>query len=824
MATPLASDGDQREADHFAHIEALFTSLCERPAGERSIALHAIANAAVRARVTALLEAHDRLCVSDSTDSEVAASLGAGDTVGAYRLLEKIGAGGMGEVFRAERADGLFTQQVAVKITRAHVAHPDLLRRFSIERQILASLNHPNIVGLIDGGATSTGQAYLIMEYLEGEPLTRYAQSRTLSLAQRLRLFNAVCSAVQYAHGHGVVHRDLKPANILVDRAGVPKVVDFGIAKLLETPDGPQLTMAMWPGPLTPNYASPEQLRGLPITTASDVYALGVVLYELLSGTRPYETDRQPLDRVVEIVLHEDPPRPSETSGDDGYAPPYPRSRLCGDLDAIVLKAMSKVPESRYTSAGELAADVERWLTGDPVLARTPSTAYVLRRLAARHRTLVATAAVALVAVLAALAVAGWQWQTARAARLRAEQSLRDVRQLANALIFKIHDAVTPLAGSTPVRRTIVDEALQYLARLEQDASRDPTLLLELAAAHRQLGGILGNPSVPNLGDRAAAIAEYEKARALIAPLMTGADHIDVATAVVHGNVVLATLYGGRGDNGKAVALSRDALDYVSAYARRHPGDERVARLIGQARFALSIASSGPEAIAEWERTLEHYEGMLAAAPDSADAQRNVALVGKYLGGAFERLGEPARARPHYERALALDERRLEAAPDSRAVQFDAAISYSNLASVAESQGDFATAGPLFERSLALRRMLSDTDPENTQAADRYAYLLARISGFHRRADNPRAALDAARAAVGNYEALGRKTGARWQLRGLAYALMQFGLAQQAAGHDAAGCATLGRARTMYSDAQRQGAGAPAGEVEFVTSEIAKCR
>ena len=823
MATPLPSRGEEPDAGHFAYIEALFTALAERPAGERQQALGAIADPVIRGRIAALLAAHDRLSDKEAAAEEAATPLGVGDTVGAYRLLEKVGAGGMGEVFRAERADGLFTQQVAVKITRAQVAHPDLLRRFAVERQILASLNHPHIVGLIDGGATATGQAYLIMDYLDGESVTRYARTHALSLEHRLRLFVAVCSAVQYAHQHGVVHRDLKPANILVARDGVPKVVDFGIAKLLETGDGPQMTLAMWPGPLTPNYASPEQLRGLPITTASDVYALGVVLYELLAGTRPYETEGQPLDRVMHMVLNDEPPRPSEASVVTEDLPPYALTRLRGDLDAIVLKAMSKSPEGRYASAGELASDVERWLSGDPVLARTPSTAYVLKRLAARHRTLVATAGVALAAVLAALAVAAWQWQSARTAQVRAEQSLRDVRQLANALIFKIHDAVRPLAGSTPVRRTIVDEALTYLARLEQDASRDPALLLELAAAHRQLGGILGNPAVPNLGDRPAAIAQYEKAQALIAPLVTGPDHIDVVTALVHGNVVLASLYGGRGDKSRAVTLSREALDFVAAYARRHPDDPRAPRLVGQARFALSGALEGAEAIAEWERTLEHYERMLAAAPDSADAQRNVALVGKYLGGAFETQGEPARARPHYERALALDQRRLEAAPDSRSVQFDAAISFSNLASVAEAQDDFETAGPLFERSLSLRRMLSETDPDNTQAADRYAYLLARVSGFHRRAHNVQRSIEMARAAVNQYEALGRKTGDKWQQRGLGYSLMQLGLAEKAAGHTAAGCATLHRSHQVYAGAGQGSSNPRPDEAVFVADEVARC-
>ncbi len=217
----------------------------------------------------------------------------------------------MGQVFRAERADGVFAQHVAVKVTHASVGEREL-HRFTTERQILASLHHPNIVSLLDGGAAPTGQAYLVMERVDGAPVTEYCNAHALSLERRLRIFVAVCGAVQYAHQHAVVHRDLKPANILVGPGDVPKVVDFGIAKLVEAPAAANGTMTGAAGaPLTPNYASPEQIRGLPATTASDVYALGVVLYELASGTRPYDTEGQTLDRVLELVVHTDPPRPS---------------------------------------------------------------------------------------------------------------------------------------------------------------------------------------------------------------------------------------------------------------------------------------------------------------------------------------------------------------------------------------------------------------------------------------------------------------------------------------------------------------------------------
>ena len=439
---------------------------------------------------------------------------GVGTHLGAYRLLEKIGEGGMGDVFRAERADGLFTQDVAIKVTHARIGGRESLRLTS-ERQILASLHHPNIVRLLDVGAAPTGQAYLVMEKIDGAPVTAYCAQHALPLERRLRLFSTVCGAVQYAHQHAVVHRDLKPANILVGPGDVPKIVDFGIAKLIEVPDAAHGTVTEPAGaPLTPNYASPEQIRGLPVTTASDVYALGVILYELAAGVRPYDTEGQTLDRVMELVVQTDPPRPSAARRQDGAAPlPYPQARLRGDLDAIILKALEKESARRYGSAGELASDIGRFLAGQPVLARAPSARYVLGRLAARHRSLAAVSSLALVAMLAVSSVALWQWQVARREQSRAENRFREVRQLANTLIFKVHDAVAPLAGSTAVRRTIVDEALAYLERLEAESRDDLGLRLELAAARRQIGGILGHAQQANLGDRDGAITQYEHAR-----------------------------------------------------------------------------------------------------------------------------------------------------------------------------------------------------------------------------------------------------------------------------------------------------------------------
>ena len=488
--------------------------------------------------------------------------------------------------------------------------------------------------------------------------------TQRLSLTARLELFRTLCAAVQYAHQHGVVHRDLKPANILIEPDGTLKVLDFGVAKLLQrTPESGETTHGVLPGPLTPNYASPEQIRGLPVTTASDVYSLGIILYELITDKRPYETQNLTFDRVLELVVTTEP-KPASAAASHRH--------LRGDLDAIVMKAMSKDAARRYDSAGELGSDVARFLEGQPVVARAPSTGYILGRLAARNKTLVAVCTLALIAVLGASGVAIWQRGVARQEQARADQRFREVRQLANALIFKIHDAVAPLAGSTPVRRTIVDEALAYLERLERESGADDvTLRLEMAAAYRQIGAILGDPQRPNLGDRDAAIAQYQRGRALAIAAAAVTSHFDAVVSIVDADIALATLYNLKKQSELCERQwTREAADVADSLCERSPGGRSArSKLVARANFQLAWSLPAEQAVPVWEQTLAYYENELKKAPASPEAQRNVALIAKYLGGTFENLQRDDLAAPHYARAVELDEARLRATPDSRNVR-----------------------------------------------------------------------------------------------------------------------------------------------------------
>lgn len=328
------------------------------------------------------------------------ADLAADEPVGPYRVLRELGRGGMGAVYLAERADGAFEQRVAIKVLRRGRDAGDLAARFLAERQILASMKHPGIARLLDGGTAADGRPYLVMEYVEGEPITDWCEARGLTVEERIELFVRVCRAVGHAHHKLLVHRDLKSSNILVTESGQPKLLDFGIAKLLEGSELPGSSPPTRTGRhlMTPECASPEQVRGDPVTTASDVYQLGLLLYDLLAGVPPYRLAGRSPAEVERIVCETRPPPPSERV--DGPL----RRKLAGDLDTIVSVALRKTPERRYDSADRLADDLERWLEGRPVSARADSRLYRASRFVRRHRVGMAAAAVVVV-LLAALAV-----------------------------------------------------------------------------------------------------------------------------------------------------------------------------------------------------------------------------------------------------------------------------------------------------------------------------------------------------------------------------------------------------------------------------------
>jgi serine/threonine protein kinase len=407
-------------------LRELFDQACELEVSERGrfLDLHCAGQPSLRNALEKLLRADAEpelktlwrtgAAAAEARHMAAAASLPF-ENLGPYRILSRLGSGGMGAVYLAERDYDDVTRRVAIKVIPRALLDEEMLQRFRHERQILARLEHPNIAGMLDAGRTPDGMPYLVMDFIDGVPLDEYSASHQLGLKERVALFQPICGAVAYAHRNLIVHRDLKPQNLLVTADGVPKLLDFGIAKILdaaqlgpeESDTGPLLAMTL-------DYASPEQVRGLRITTASDIYSLGVMLYELLAGQKPYSVASKPLEEIVRVVCEEEPPAPASVN-----------RALAGDLDAIIRKAIRKEAEQRYTSAEELSLDLARWLAGDPVGASGISFTYLARKYVNRHRSQAAALASAAILLAAGVAGVAWEAHIANLERAKAAAAIR---------------------------------------------------------------------------------------------------------------------------------------------------------------------------------------------------------------------------------------------------------------------------------------------------------------------------------------------------------------------------------------------------------------
>ncbi len=504
------------------------------------------------------------------------ASLPSQTQIDDYVLIDTLGQGGMGCVYLARRIKDAFVQQVAIKLIRTDRVSDELVARFERERRILANLNHPGIAMLIDGGITPEGAPYLVMEYIEGLPLLEYIERYKPDLPARLALFQQICDAVQAAHQGLIVHRDLKPSNILVtqtsDQKGQRiKLLDFGIAKLLEEEPAELLTQTHMFA-MTPEYASPEQFSGKMITTASDIYALGVILYEILAGRRPFDLKGKKASEIEHIVCQITPKKPSTSASvsRDDVGLPYPAvsaRALKGDLDNIILKALAKDPGRRYESVSQFSADLDAFLRTRPVLARPDTAGYRLSKFIARNKSGV------LISMLVLLLLAGGFLSTRQQARL-ATNRFNQVRTLANSLLSDLHDAIRDLPGATHAREKLVSEALTYLSALNTEQHDDPSLLLELAAAYDKIGRIQGDPHYTNLGDLEGAHESYQAAHTIRESLWKQ-DSLDAvyrhALGVSYGR--LGVVNSWKGNREKSISQSTQALSLLLPLLSNTPSD-----------------------------------------------------------------------------------------------------------------------------------------------------------------------------------------------------------------------------------------------------------
>ncbi|MGC2326218.1 MAG: serine/threonine-protein kinase, partial [Candidatus Sulfotelmatobacter sp.] len=479
---------------------------------------------ALAAQLGALLDEHQVLAQEGFLENRRWAlpnSTGlAGQTLGPYTLISQIGQGGMGSVWLARRSDGRFERQAAVKFVNIALAGGATEERFKREGSILGRLTHAHIAELLDAGISSAGQPYLILEYVDGPTIDQYCNQHKLELKARVRLFLDVLAAVAHAHANLIVHRDIKPSNVLVTTAGEVKLLDFGIAKLLEgegQTGAATLLTHEGGSALTPEYAAPEQLMGQPVTTATDVYALGVLLYVLLCGRHPAGEGTHSPAELVRAVLELEPPRASDAvTADDSELIAESRSatpdklgrQLRGDLDTILTKALKKAPAERYSSVTALADDLKRYLKEEPISARPDTVAYRARKFVHRNRAVVALATVAVVLVIGSLSTGLY---VANRERKIAEQRFAQVRQLANKFIA-LDEKIRGLPGSTKVRMQLVTDSLQYLTSLGSDVHGDKDLELEVAYAYVRVAHAQGDPTSPNLGQFAEAEASLGKA------------------------------------------------------------------------------------------------------------------------------------------------------------------------------------------------------------------------------------------------------------------------------------------------------------------------
>ena len=689
------------------------------------------------------------------------------ERIGPYRVIHKIGEGGMGVVYLAVRDDDKFKRHVAIKLLKRGMDTAAVLRRFELERQLHAAMNHPGIARIYDGGETDDGLPYLVMEYIEGQPIDDYCDVHRLRIAERLELFSQVCSAVHYAHQNLVVHRDLKPSNILVTKDGVPKLLDFGIAKLLNPelaliisdPTAPELRV------MTPEYASPEQVRGNPITTATDVYSLGVLLYELMSGHRPYHLRSRIRAEIERVICEEEPEKPSTSISrieEDQSQPPDTtksitpesvakvregrpdrlRRRLRGDVDNIVLLAMRKEPQRRYASAKQMAEDIQRHLDGLPVIARANTFGYRFWKFVRRHRAGVAAGVImALLLVggiittsvlrkiaIDALDEATAQRTIAEAARVQAETArdraarlFDEGRKLSRVFMGEFHDAVVKLSGSIPARELLVDEALQYLQGLEKEAGDDTSLKLDIAWGHRRVALILGGTRGANLNRTEEAIKHINTALQV---------HEDIAqsepdnTENLHGlatcHLYLADMLNDQQKTAQAADHYRQALNIAEQRLELIPTDDRALRDV--AIMTLEIgdvfrSDADYAGAAElYQRSLAIREELAEREPEGKTARRDLTIIYTRLGALNSDQGQFDQALKYYEQVLDQRHAIAEDEPDSARAARDVMNAHTYIASVLSHMKDAEGALLQMEQAIVIARQLREADPEDRRA------------------------------------------------------------------------------------------------------------
>jgi non-specific serine/threonine protein kinase/serine/threonine-protein kinase len=662
-----------------------------------------------------------------------------GRRIGPYQLLHSIGKGGMGSVYAAARADQEYKKIVAIKLVTSGMGTEDMLRRFRNERQVLAGLDHPYIGRLLDGGSTEDGLPYLVMEFVEGLPIDRYCESHHLSLTERLKLFQKVCSAVQYAHQNLVVHRDIKPSNILVGTNGEPKLLDFGIARLM-TAEFSAEDIELSRGeaqPMTLRYASPEQVRNEPITTESDIYSMGVLLYELVTGAHPFQDALTGRKEIEQAILTQTPENPSavvlrraETQSQDKklHRESIKLARqLRGEIDPVLTMALAKQARGRYPSAESFSMDITRYLNGFPVSPRRDEVGYRARKSVRRHSLSFMAAAVVGVALIASSVVSYRSMQTARAERANAQSRFDDVRKLADFVLFKFDDAI--LSGTTEARRVLVTEALKYLDGLAKSAKGDGSLARDLILGYLKVGDLQGNPNYPNLGGSAAAKDSYLKALQVAESLSAkNPGDTEARQDIAKANLKLADIFSAGGDIPEALKRYRQAQHVFEMLASNDSKAKANLKFVTQRIGSIQLQQGDPGgALDSYRLYLQIAQELYQANPTDASARRSVALAFEKVGETLAQTGAVDEGLLKLGSARSLYEQIVTANPQIRS-RMDVATVDAVIGDTLAAAGRKEDAVKSFRQALDITQKLVVEDPNDKEHKQHLLDVLVRLA------------------------------------------------------------------------------------------------
>ena len=722
--------------NQWQRVEELFNNAADLPQAEREAWLEqqCAGDAALLERVRSLLASDSE--ANGFLENQIAGGVMQFHAVdsrqqtrraGPYILTEVLGRGGMGTVYLGQRADGEYQGEVAVKLVRPGMDTDFFLARFKRERQAMARLQHPNIARLLDSGTTEEGIPYIVMERVTGEPVNAYCRQNKLTVPEILKLYIPVCRAVAHAHRNFIVHRDLKPGNILVQPDGTPKLLDFGICKLLlggpapdDTVDGVQM--------MTPDYASPEQICADPVTVSSDVYSLGAVLYELLTGQRPHSIGKYTPQEILKSVCESEVRRPSTVAaGNRSLA-----RELSGDLDTILLKAMQREPERRYESAEQLAEDLERVIQHEPVHARPDTALYVVGKFARRNRIPV------VMAVLLAVALSVGMVSTAIQASLARSEAAQS-RKLANAMVFDIHDRIRQLPGSLPARQAIIKLGLDHFDRLAATAGTNPELRKDLAGAYLRMGQVQGSVLGSYTGDTSAALESYRK----------GAAALEGVTGSVDADLLRIDLYRAEGQvletrkPAEAIKLFEAALPIATALYQKSPDDVAIARRLADvfqsSATTLRRLERFETALDSMSRSRDIFAKLLLRNPTDKDVLIGLSATTSLVGALQFRLNRLEEARKSMEDAVKQSEELCRLDPSNSAMQRDRMLAYSHLGDLLgnpnyQNMGDVPGAIAAFDSMLAVAANMYQANPGDLGPKIDYGMSLGRVAGLPLRA------------------------------------------------------------------------------------------